>query len=48
AHYKPLRNVLKNRRRTHIGSHVLIFEIREEEKTVLFHSLKHHDDAYSN
>ncbi len=33
-HYKPLRNVLKNRRRAHIGSYVLIFEIREEKKTV--------------
>ncbi len=45
-HYKPLGNVLKNRRRTHIGSFVLIFEILEEEKIVVFHTFKHHDDAY--
>jgi len=45
-HYKPLRNVLKGRRRTHIGSYVLIFEIQEEEKTVVFLSFQHHDVAY--
>jgi mRNA-degrading endonuclease RelE of RelBE toxin-antitoxin system len=45
-HYKPLRNILKNRRRTQIGSYVLIFEIREREKTVVFHSFKYHDEAY--
>lgn len=45
-HYKPLRNVLKNKRRTHIGSFVLIFEILEEDKTVVLHALKHHDEAY--
>jgi YafQ family addiction module toxin component len=46
THYKPLRNVLKNRRRTHIGSYVLIFEIQEEKKEILFHSFKHHDNSY--
>lgn len=45
-HYKPLRNVLKNRRRTHIGSFVLVFEIHEDKKVVSFHSFKHHDTAY--
>ena len=45
-HYKPLRNILKNKRRTHIGSFVLIFEIIEEEKVVIFHALKRHDEAY--
>ena len=46
CHYKPLRNVLKNHRRTHIGSYVLIFEVQEAEKTVVFHSFQLHDEAY--
>lgn len=45
-HYKPLRNVLKNRCRTHIGSYVLIFEINEAYKIIIFHSFRHHDEAY--
>jgi len=45
-HYKPLRNVLRNRRRVHIGSYVLIFEINEGEKTIIFHTFNHHDQAY--
>ncbi len=44
--YKPLRNILKNKRRTHIGSYVLIFEVNEEDKIVYFHSFKHHDKSY--
>jgi len=45
-HYKPLRNVLKNKRRVKIGSFVLIFEIDETNKLIRFHSLKHHDYSY--
>ena len=45
-HYKPLRNILKNRRRVKIGSFVLIFEIDETNKLIRFHSLKHHDYSY--
>jgi YafQ family addiction module toxin component len=45
-HYKPLRNVLKNKCRTHIDSFVLIFEVYETEKLVIFHAFKHHDEAY--
>ncbi|MBF0510164.1 MAG: type II toxin-antitoxin system RelE/ParE family toxin [Deltaproteobacteria bacterium] len=45
-HYKTLRNILKNKRRAHLGSFVLIFRIIEEEKMVIFESLKHHDEAY--
>ncbi len=44
--FKPLRNVLKNKRRTHIANFVLIFEILEKEKVVVFHTFKNHDDAY--
>ncbi|MCH8156346.1 MAG: type II toxin-antitoxin system RelE/ParE family toxin [Nitrospinae bacterium] len=46
-HYKPLRNVLKNHFRVHVGSYVLIFEVRETEKTVVFHTFLHHDEAYT-
>ncbi|MBF0552893.1 MAG: type II toxin-antitoxin system RelE/ParE family toxin [Deltaproteobacteria bacterium] len=45
-HYKSLRNVLKNKRRAHIGSYVLVFEIDETQKVITFHSLMHHDGAY--
>jgi YafQ family addiction module toxin component len=43
-HYKPLKKKLKGKRRAHVGSYVLIFEVRED--TVIFHTLKHHDYAY--
>ena len=46
SRYKPLRNVLKNKRRVHIGSFVLIFEVIEAEKLIIFHRLQHHNDAY--
>ncbi len=45
-HYKELRNVLKGCCRTHIGSYVLIFEIKESEKVVRFINFGHHDDVY--
>ncbi|MGR3219579.1 MAG: type II toxin-antitoxin system RelE family toxin [Candidatus Anammoxibacter sp.] len=45
-HYKTLKNRLKNKRRTHIGSFVLIFEVDKNNNIVIFHSFKHHDIAY--
>src|SRR3989338_840562 len=45
-HYKELGNVLKGCCRTHIGSYVLIFEIRENEKVERFINFGHHDDVY--
>jgi len=44
--YKPLRNIFKGKQRIHIGSYVLIFEIQEDEKIILFHRFQHHDKAY--
>lgn len=41
---KPLRNVLKNRRRVHIGSFVLIYEIYGNEIRLL--DFDHHDRIY--
>jgi len=45
-HYKTLRNVLKGKRRTHIGSFVMIFEISEQNKVIIFHDFLHHDSSY--
>lgn len=41
---KPLRNVLKNYRRVHIGSFVLIYEIVKTE--IRFLDFDHHDKIY--
>lgn len=43
---KPLRNVLKGKRRVHIGHFVLIYEIDEEVKKIIFLNFEHHDKAY--
>ena len=45
-HKKSLRNILKGKRRVHVGSYVLIYEINEREKTVIFHRFQSHDKAY--
>ncbi len=41
---KPLRNVLRNYRRVHIGSYVLVYEIRDVEVRPL--DFDHHDRIY--
>jgi len=41
---KPLRNVMKNYRRVHIGSFVLVYKIENEEIT--FVDYDHHDRVY--
>ncbi|MBU3926068.1 type II toxin-antitoxin system RelE/ParE family toxin [Patescibacteria group bacterium] len=43
---KPLGNVLKNRRRVHIGHFVLVYRINEEEREVRFLDFDHHDKVY--
>lgn len=45
-HFKPLRNEMYGFRRVHIGSFVLIYEIIEEENTVLLLDYRHHDHVY--
>ncbi len=44
---KPLRNVLKNRRRLHIASCVLIYKIDTEKKVIKLLEFDHHDKAYN-
>ena len=46
THHKPLSNVLKGKRRAHVGSFVVIFSIDEKEKAVVFLEFEHHDKAY--
>ena len=43
-HYKPLKNVLKGKRRVHLDPFIIIFEIQED--LIVVHYVKHHDDAY--
>ncbi len=42
---KPLRNVLKGKRRVHTGHFVLIYEVDEKEKKISFLDFEHHDNA---
>ncbi len=41
---KPLKNVLKGKRRVHIGHFVLIYELKENK--IIFLDFKHHDNVY--
>ena len=41
---KPLRYTLKNRRRVHIGSYVLVYEFHNDE--LRFIDFDHHDRVY--
>jgi mRNA-degrading endonuclease RelE of RelBE toxin-antitoxin system len=43
---KSLRNVLKGKRRIHIGHFVLIYEVDDKEEKVTFIEFEHHDKAY--
>ncbi|MCG7847757.1 MAG: type II toxin-antitoxin system RelE/ParE family toxin [ANME-2 cluster archaeon] len=43
---KPLRNVLKGKRRVHVGQFVLIYEIQNNNCTIVFLEIAHHDEAY--
>ena len=43
-HFKNLRGNLKDYKRVHVGSFVLMFKV--EEDTIIFARFMHHDDAY--
>ena len=43
---KPLRGLLKGKRRVHVGHFVLIYRIDEEEHRVILLEFAHHDEAY--
>lgn len=45
--FKPLRKLLQNKRRVHVGgSFVLVYEINEKEKIVTLFDFDHHDNIY--
>ena len=43
-HFKNLRGNLKDFKRVHVGSFVLMFKV--EKDTVIFDRFRHHDEAY--
>ena len=43
---KPLRNMLKGKRRVHVGSFVLFYSIDKKNEIVTFLEFEHHDKAY--
>lgn len=44
-HHKPLKYCLKGKRRAHVGSFVILFEIKEENVEII--TIVHHDFAYN-
>ncbi len=45
-HYKNLRYDMKDYKRTHIGSFVLVFRYDKKSDTVFFTDFEHHDKIY--
>lgn len=43
---KPMRNVLKGKRRIQVGPFVLFYSIDQKNEIVTFLEFEHHDDAY--
>jgi len=43
---KPLRNILKGKRRIHIGSFAIIYEFNKENNSIILLDFEHHDNAY--
>ncbi|WP_456475248.1 type II toxin-antitoxin system RelE family toxin [Candidatus Pyrohabitans sp.] len=43
---KPLRNVLKNRRRLHVAPFVLIYRFDKDKKVIELLDFDHHDKVY--
>jgi len=43
---KPLRNVLKGKRRIQVGAFVLFYSIDKKNEVVTFLKFEHHDKAY--
>jgi mRNA-degrading endonuclease RelE of RelBE toxin-antitoxin system len=43
---KPMRNVLKGKRRIQVGPFVLFYSIDKNNEIVTFLEFEHHDDAY--
>jgi YafQ family addiction module toxin component len=46
GHYKNLAYDMKDFKRVHIGSFILVFKVDNENKLIIFEDFKHHDDMY--
>ena len=46
-HYKNLRHDLKEYKRVHVGSFVLIFKYDKEKNLIYFNDFDHHDEIYN-
>ena len=45
--FKPLKKPLQNKRRVHtFGPFVLVYSIKEKEKTIIIEDYEHHDKIY--
>jgi YafQ family addiction module toxin component len=47
-HYKNLKHNLKDSKRVHIGSFVLVFKYDKEKDIVYFDDFDHHDNIYKS
>ena len=47
-HYKNLRYSLKDFKRVHVGSFVIIFRYDKQNDIILFTDFDHHDNIYKN
>ena len=45
-HYKNLAYDMKEFKRVHVGSFILIFKVDDSKKLIIFEDFKHHDDMY--
>ena len=45
-HYKNLRYDMKDSKRVHIGSFVLVFQFDKKTNTIMFDDFDHHDKIY--
>ncbi len=47
-HYKNLRHEMKDSKRVHVGSFILIFQYNKNSDTINFDDFDHHDNIYRN
>jgi YafQ family addiction module toxin component len=45
-HYKNLAYDMKEYKRVHVGSFILVFKVDDSKKLIIFEDFKHHDDMY--
>lgn len=45
-HYKNLRHNMKDSKRVHVGSFVLVFQFDKKNNKIIFDDFDHHDNIY--